>query len=96
MESLEHLKDRFGDMLFDCHAGAEGSRVRRGCENYRRQIAARHTLAQGVANLTHHRDVKDVERRPRESDARDPIVDSELDGLEFFRHLSQVILQMMD
>jgi hypothetical protein len=52
----------------------------------------RQTLVQRRANLAHHRDVKDVERWPRESNPRDPVIDPEPDVLEFFRHLvAQVV-----
>ena len=89
MESFEHLKDRCGHVLFDRHAGAEGSRSRRGCENYRRQIALQRAFAQGVANLAHHCDVKDIERRPRQRDPRDAILNCEFDILEFVVHRSR-------
>jgi len=87
MKRIEHLKDSFGRVLFHGNAGAKGPSVRRGVEDHRSEIPQWQALVQCLANLAHHRNVKDVERRPRESDSRDAIVDSKVDVLEFFRHL---------
>jgi len=50
------------------------------------EIPMRQTVVQRVADLAHHRNIKDVERGPRESDPGDAIVDLEFEVLEFFRH----------
>jgi hypothetical protein len=87
MKRVEHLKDRFGRVLFDGYAGAKGPSVRCCVEDNRREISEWEALIQCFANLAHHRNVKDVERRARESDSRDPLVDPKPDVLKFFRHL---------
>jgi hypothetical protein len=86
MKRVEHLEDSFGQVLFDGDAGAKGPGVRRRVENNSGEISVCQTLVQRLAHLAHHGDVKDVEWRPRESDAGDPLVNREPDVLKFFRH----------
>src|SRR5436309_15369110 len=79
-------------MLFHRDSRAESSRIRRGIEHDRDHLAPRNTLVQSLANLAHHCDVEDVERRPRESNPRDALVNVESDALIFLRHSELVIL----
>src|SRR5437660_12794141 len=86
MKRVEHLKDSFGHMLIHGNPGAEGPDVGRRVENNRGEITIWQALIQRFAHLTHHRDVKDIERRARESDAGDAVVDIESEVLKFFWH----------
>jgi hypothetical protein len=75
VERVEHLKDRFLNVLFNGDSGAERATVLVGVKNDRDELALR-TLTQRLRDLAHHLDVEDVQRRPRERDARDAIVDT--------------------
>lgn len=86
MKRVEHLEDSFGHVLFDGYAGAKGPGVRRRVENNSGEIPVRQALVQYLAHLAHHGDIKDVERRPRESDASHPLVNPESEVLKFFHH----------
>src|SRR3982751_3060352 len=85
MKGIEHLKDGAGHMLFDCDAGAKRLSPRRGLEKDRRQISPVRTVVQRRANLTHHRDIKNVQRRTREGNSRHAIFNLEFDVLKFHR-----------
>src|SRR5260370_28537498 len=92
MKRVEDLKARFRHVLFHSHAGAECARVRRGVKNNRAQTRRLRAIVQGVANLAHHRNVEDIERRPHEGNARDSVVDLKPDVLKFSSHLvAQVV-----
>src|SRR2546427_9536246 len=75
-------------MLFHRDSRAESSRIRRGIEHDRDHVAPRNTLVQSLANLVHHGDIENIERRPRESNPRHAIGDVESDALIFPRHLA--------
>src|ERR1700694_3118779 len=95
MERVEHLKDRFRHVLFHGHAGAECARVRRRVKNNRTQTRRSRAVVQGIANLAHHRDVKDIERRPHESKARDSVVDVESNVLKFSSHVMAQVVNLL-
>src|SRR5437588_11203590 len=86
MERVEHLKNSFRHMLFHRYSRAESSRIPGGVEYDRDHIAPRNTLVQSLANLVHHGDIENSERRPRERDPRHAIGDVKFDILEFFCH----------
>src|SRR5437588_622588 len=88
MKRVQHLKDCFRHMLFDRHPRTESSRIRRGIEHDRDHLAPRNTLVQSLANLVHHGDIENIERRPRERDPRHAIGDGESDALISLRHSS--------
>src|ERR1700730_7575394 len=79
MKRLKHLKDRFGDMLFDSNAGAECMRLGHRIENNRYQFALGHTFFECLGDLLHHGDVEDIQRQARQCDARDAIFNIESD-----------------
>ena len=89
MESFEHLKDRCGHVLFNRHPGAEGFCSLRRHKHDGRQISSARALVQRRANLAHHGDIQDVQRRPREGNPRDAILNCEFDILEFVVHRSR-------
>ena len=84
MKRIQHLKDGFRYVLFNGDAGAECSRAFGGIEDNCRQVSLQSALIQSCRDLAHHRDVENVQRRPRERNARHAIFDSEFDVLEFF------------
>src|SRR5882724_4522305 len=70
-------------MLFNGDAGAERSRSFRGIKDNCREIAMLPALTQRAIDLSHHRNIENVERRPCESNARDAILNLESDILKF-------------
>ena len=83
VKRVEHLDHRFRHVLFDGDTGAEGARAFSGFEYDRNEIILVGAIIQRVANLAHHGNVEDVERRPREGDSGDLISNLESDILEF-------------
>jgi hypothetical protein len=86
MKSVEHLKNRFLHVLFDRHARTERATTLVRIEHDRHELALR-TLPQRARDLTHHRDVENIQRRLRERDTRDAIVDPEIDVIGHFTGL---------
>src|SRR6266704_2801797 len=82
MKGVQHLIDSFRRVLFDGYAGAESTAIRRRIENDRRDVALRRAFIHRSQNLAHHRDIENVERRPREGNSRDTIFYGEVDTLE--------------
>ena len=75
-------------MLFHRDSRAERSRILGSVEHYRHHLAPRNALVQSLANLAHHGDIENIERRPRERDPSHAIGDVESDALIFLRHIS--------
>src|SRR6266513_5726699 len=88
MERVQHLADSLRHMLFDRHPRTESSRILGSVEYYRHHLAPRNALVQSLANLAHHGDIENIERRPRERDPRHAVGDVESDALIFLRHLA--------
>jgi hypothetical protein len=86
MERVEHLKDRFLNVILNGNSGAESAAVFVGVKNDSDEFTLV-TLAQRARDLTHHLDVENVQGWPRESDARDAIFDRETDILVCGCHL---------
>src|SRR5437016_3319445 len=86
MKRVQHLEDGFRHVLFDRHPRTESSRILGSVEYYRHHLAPRNALIQSLANLAHHGDIENIERRPRERDPRYALVNLEFDILEFFVH----------
>jgi hypothetical protein len=84
MKRIEHLKDCFLNVIFNRDAGAKRAARFVRIENYRDNFALR-ALAQCVADLAHHLDVKDVQGWTRKRDSRYTILNSMVNML--IRHL---------
>src|ERR1044071_7059951 len=93
VERIEHLEDRFLDVLLDRDTRAERTttlvRIKDNCH----QLALR-TLSERTRDLTHHRDVEYVQRRPCERDPPDAIIDAETNMLVRGGHLCNLWLKL--
>src|ERR1044072_6283883 len=78
MKRVEHLKYRFLRVLLDRHARTKRATILISMEHDRHELTLR-TLCERTRDLTHHRDIEHVQRRPCERDPRDAIVNSEID-----------------
>jgi hypothetical protein len=80
VERVQHLKDRFLDVILDGDTGAEGATVLVGVKNDRDELALI-ALTERLRDLAHHLDVEDVQRRTREGNPCDAIVNLQADVL---------------
>src|SRR5215204_3451820 len=87
VERVEHLEDRFLNVILNRDAGAERATSLVCVEDDRHQLAL-HALTKCTGDFMHHRDAEDVQRRLRERDACDAIVDAESYVLVRVRHFT--------
>src|SRR3954454_23031387 len=85
MKRVEHLENGFLDVLLDRDARAERATALLCVKHDRHELPLR-ALPERTRNFAHHRDVENVQRRPRERDPRDAIFDSEIYMLVRSRH----------
>jgi hypothetical protein len=83
MKAIEHLVNLVGDVIFDSDARTECARSFRSIENNCGQVPFLRAFVQRRANLTHHRDVQDVQRRAGKRNPRYAILNLESDVLKF-------------
>jgi len=80
MKRVEHLEDRVLHVIFDCDARTEGATILVSIKNDRHQLALR-TLAERLSDLVHHLDVENIQRRTRERDSPNAILETKVDVL---------------
>ena len=80
MKRVEHLEDRVLHVLLNRDARTERATSLVRIEDDGDELALR-ALPERARDLTHHLDVENVQRRPRERDPRDAVVDVKVNVL---------------
>ena len=81
MKRIKHLSHGFRNVLLNRDSDTERARFRGGVENDRHQIGLACAFCKRVIDLTHHRDVQNIQRRADQRDARHAFDQSQADAL---------------